>query len=132
MKRILIISLVMAFLVGCVTTGMETKPSSLTPGMARKHIVKGQTTQTEVLEIFGPPNLVTKRGEIETWAFDRISTHEAHLAGILGGGGVIGSGGLGGIVTGGTSRSTTKTIMLLVYFDEEGVVKDWSVTATKF
>lgn len=134
MNRLLIIPIVMVLLTGCVTagTGVNTEPSKLTPGMAGKHIIKGKTTQTEVLEIFGPPDLVTKRGTVETWAFDRISTEEAHLAGILGGGGVIGAGAVGGIVSGGKRTATTKTIMLLVYFNERGIVKDYSVTATKF
>jgi len=131
-NKLLIIPVLMLLLIGCVTTGVNTEPSKLTPGMAGKHIIKGETTQTEVLEIFGPPDLVTKRGTVETWAFDRISTEEAHVAGILGGGGLIGAGAVGGIVSGGKRTATTKTIMLLVYFNEGGIVKDYSVTATKF
>jgi hypothetical protein len=45
--------------VGCVAikpTAQEiAKESALTPGMAKKYIYPGKTTQTEVLEIFGPP-----------------------------------------------------------------------------
>ncbi len=118
----------------------DTRPSALTPGMAKKHIVIGQTTQAEVLEIFGPPDLVTKSGPGEMWGYDKVSREVVYStfsvgAGVLGGGlpggalvgGVAGAGGSSGQV-----QQSTTTVFLLVYFNEANVVIDYKLSATKF
>jgi hypothetical protein len=144
--------------------------------MVKTRLIVGKTNQTEVMEIFGPPDHVTKSGKGEMWGYDKVSREVAVAAtgaradaaagaraggsvglggGVLpfiggAGGGVIG-GALGGVGAGvgsevgqATSQSTaqaaqqaqqietTKTVFLLVYFNEEGIVKDYKLSATKF
>ena len=59
----LLLSLVVC---GCTPSDITPPPtqSNLTAGMAKKAIIKGQTTQAEVTEIFGPPDLVTQQGKM--------------------------------------------------------------------
>lgn len=119
-------------LVGC----SQSRPSALTPGAAKKHIVPGETTQAEVIEVFGTPNIITRRHGHEMWVYDKVSsrtTSAAFGAGGLGGGagsGGFGGGGLAGGV-GSTERSET-TVMLIIYFDENDIVKDYKISQTKF
>jgi hypothetical protein len=48
--------------------------------MVVKHIQKGKTTQTEIMEIFGPPDMVTRSGSGETWGYDKVSREVAENA----------------------------------------------------
>jgi len=116
----------------------QEEQSPLTPGMAKKMIIKGQTKQADVMEVFGPPDLVTTTptgGEM--WGYDRVSREVASWAfGIgLGGGGHPGEdafiGGIAGARAGTTSQ-TVRTLFLLIYFDKEGTVTDYKLSATRF
>lgn len=129
-------------LIGCThqPPSTDTRPSALTPGMAKKHIVVGQTSQSEVLEIFGPPDLVTKSGQGEMWGYDKVSREVAYStfnlgAGVLGGGlpgGALVGGIVGGGVGGGQVQQSTTTMFLLIYFNSANVVIDYKLSATKF
>lgn len=151
-------------------------PSALTPGMVKTKLIIGKTTQAEVMEVFGPPEHVTKSGKGEMWGWDKVSREVALAAtgasaeagtaaaarggaglgigglGLVGGagegvlGGVLGGAGVGlGSEVGQATRQsaaqvaqqagqveTTRTVFLLVYFDEEGTVTDYKLSATKF
>jgi hypothetical protein len=123
MQKIMSIFLVlfMTFLVfGCASPygDMAVRPSNLTPGIVKKQIAVGKTTQGEVMEVFGPPDLITKKDSYEMWGYDKISREAAYTAlGVgVGGGGAVGAGGVGGLAGLGTGYSTqsTKTIFLLI------------------
>ena len=117
---------------GCVTSG----PSPITPGNARRFIEPGRTHLAEVVEVFGPPNIVTRRDGTEMWIYDKVSSRQtAGVFGIGGGGGGLGSGGAGGGLIGGGLSSSTRsetTVMLIIYYDENDIVKDYKITQTKF
>jgi len=63
-------------LLGCATFPMSREPvqkSNLTVGTIKKEIVKGQTTQAEILKLFGSPNLITKNRTEEITRFGIIT-----------------------------------------------------------
>jgi len=117
---------------GCEFSG----PSHITMGMAKIILKPGKTTQLTVLEHFGAPNISTRQDGMEVWVYDKVSSRESSASfGIGGAGGGIGSAGAGGGVIaagfGSSTRSET-TVMLLIYFDENDVVRDYRVSQTKF
>ena len=124
----------------CVCTGLygcaHTRSSAITPGAAKKHIKRDVTTQAEVVEIFGTPNIITVRDGYEMWVYDKVSSRQTRSAfGAAGGGGGWGSGGAGGGGLGGGVGSSTRsetTVMLIIYFGEGDVVSDYKITQTKF
>ena len=59
---------------------VQPKASALTPGMVVKHIQKGKTTQAEIMETFGPPDMVTRSGSGEMWGYDKVSREVAEAA----------------------------------------------------
>jgi hypothetical protein len=81
------------------------RASALTPGMVVKHIQKGKTTQAEIMETFGPPDMVTRSGPGEMWGYDKVSREvaeaatgasaDARMGAHTEAGGRIGAGGLG-------------------------------------
>jgi hypothetical protein len=51
-----------------------TQKSNLTFGMVKSKIVKGKTTQSEILQLFGSPNLTTKnKANDEVWSYNKMS-----------------------------------------------------------
>ena len=123
-KRGILVIGILAVCMGCAMHRENASPSNLTPGMAKRHIIPGQTTQTEVLEIFGPPDLVTRRDSTEVWTYDKISQEVKSSSGYL------------TILLAGLSRERTtahnKSIMLVVYFDVHDRVGDYRLSAAKF
>ena len=51
-----------------------TQKSNLTFGVVKSKIIKGNTTQSEILKIFGAPNLVSKnKSNNEVWSYNKMS-----------------------------------------------------------
>lgn len=102
--------------------GDEYAPSSnLTFGMVKSKIEKGKTSQAEILQIFGSPNMVTKnRSNNEVWSYNRMS--------------VVQKGGQTNFLFGerASVSSSNKSFDLIIVFDSTDVVKDYSVISTNF
>ena len=139
MKKPLLLVFVLSFLLSCAhnpsSNNLTKNESNLTPGMITEKIEKGKTTQTQILEVFGPPDLVTHEDGMDMWGYDKISRSVAYGSFGLGGlgGGLAGEVLLGGMISGkqGYSEQTTKTVFLLVYF-KDNVLIDYKLSATKF
>lgn len=127
-------TLVVAFaaFAGIVCGCTQPDRSNVTLGAAKRHIQPGVTTQAEVIEIFGSPNIATRKDGGEMWVYDKVSSHQT--ANAFGFGVAGGDGGVGGLGTGGrrTSSRSETTVMLIVYFDPNDVVSDYKISQTKF
>ena len=123
-------------LAGCARAPVSSDP--VTAGNAKRNLVPGQTTQQQVIETFGAPNLVTRSGDgTETWTYERV----AYDSSWMGGGGGVSAGGIpggpavvgGGLgFGGGTSSSGSRTVTLIVYFDSTDHVRDYRVMETHY
>ena len=118
--------LVVLLVSGCATSGVkEMSNTNLTAGKVKMEIKKGVTTQAEILQIFGSPNILTKnRSNDEVWNYNRLSYETAY-----------GSEGGGFIFWGGSravSSATTKSFDLIIIYDDKDVVKDYSIIAASF
>lgn len=114
------------FLPACASsnTARPITESNLTAGMAKATITKGTTTQKEIVEVFGPPDLVTHSGDQRIWTYDKIRYDiESGSAGFT----VL----LAGASVSGTRSSSTST-MLIVYFDLSDVVVDYRMSVVRF
>lgn len=115
-----------AAITGCHTTHHtgEADRSNLTAGMTKKTVVKGQTTQAEILEVFGPPDLVTHRDNIQIWTYDKtrydVQASSGYLTVLLAG------------TTSERVTSSSVSTMLIVYFDGKDVVTDYRLNTYKF
>ena len=128
MKTLVSIALfsLMFSLIGCATPPTKTdEGTTLTYGEVKRQITKGVTTQAEVLNVFGSPNLVSKNKEDkEVWAYNRMSYETAS-----------GAGGASLIIIGGSravSSSTTKSFDLIITFDKNSVVEDYKVIQASY
>lgn len=149
--------LFLSLLIGCIPhmTAAEhqqslgsTQEREMTVGIVQKEIRVGMS-QADVAEALGSPNIVTKdsAGD-ETWIYDKIATEASYsrsgqAEGVKGG---VGAGGLldkvlilGGVIYGrsgfneaGASATTQKTLTVVIKFNRNGLVKDFSYHASKF
>ncbi len=109
---------------------------TLTVGTVQKEIRIGMSG-AEVAEVLGSPNIVTTDEERrEVWVYDRIATEVAYSRS---GGTVVGlifsssGGGLGGgSAQAGASRSTQRTLTVVIKFDDQGLVRDFSYHSSQF
>lgn len=126
--RIVTIAATLIAVCSCASTvkeGQPTQKSNLTVGVVKTELIKGKTTQAEVLQLFGSPNLVTKsRSDDEVWnynrmSFETVSGSDAGLAIFWGGSRAL-------------SSTTTKSFDLVITFDENDVVKEYSVISAAY
>jgi len=121
---------------GPTQDSIQKNESNLTPGMITTTIEEGKSTKKDVMEVFGPPDLITKEDGVEMWGYDKISRETAYGSfgiGVLGGGLPGGAGLVGGSVSAkqGYTSQTNKTVFLLIYFKNDKVV-EYKLSTTKF
>lgn len=95
--------------------------SNLTFGTVKSKIVKGETTQEEILKTFGSPNMVTKnKANNEVWSYNRIST--------------VSKGGQTSFIFGEKASISTsnQSFDLIISFTQDDIVEDYSVVSTSF
>ncbi len=132
MKKIAIACIVLAAFVtaGC---GGKKEPQAanekeLTLGVVQKEIRPGMS-QADVAEALGSPNIVTKDSAgKETWIYDKIASEASYST--SGGYWTLILFGMSGQQ--GTSRTTQRTLTVVIKFDKRSNVETLSYHASKF
>lgn len=131
MKIITLISLLVLNIACSSDKAGQTKINSLE---VSDKLVKGKTTQAQVLETFGSPDVVEKTSEGDMWAYSRYSNESDSI-----GGGVshyIWDAGLWNLtgfnVSGDKSSSSTKTASLVVYFNKNKTLATYTFRTEKY
>jgi hypothetical protein len=134
-------------LVGAALLCLSAVPASadqsnpLTHGMVQMTLRIGTTTQAEVLEVFGAPNVTTIDGEgREVWVYDRFATvsqtkDSGFSIGLLvgaGGGSVGGGAGLGFGTSKSKSSTSTRSMTLIIKFGPDHRVADFKSRSSSF
>ena len=134
------IAAVCLMLGGCGETSRPYHNSEFTHGNMKWHLEKNKTTQGEVIEAFGPPNVfsVDSERQEETWIYQKMSTSkvESAFGGGLGlgvkanHGKIGGSGSFGGGQT--TSVQSSRTCCMILKFDASGVLIEYRFRTSDF
>lgn len=105
-------------------------------GTVQREIRVGMTSGA-VAEILGAPNIVSTDVERrEVWIWDKVSSEVSYsrssgvIAGLVIGGSGGGAG--GGSKSAGASRSSQRTLTVIVKFDDAGLVRDFSYRTSSF
>lgn len=117
-----------------------TDPNMLTQGMVQMTLRVGSTTQAEIIETFGAPNITTMDASgNQMWVYDRHATVTTDSSGgfsigiLAGGGSDVGvGGGLGFGKRKSKSTTSSRTMTLVIKFNGRGVVSDFKSRSSSF
>lgn len=126
MLRVAVYSIAsLLLMIGCASTEKPVQKSNLSMGTVKRTIIKGRTTQSEVVQMLGSPNLVTRNShDEEVWTYSRQS-YDSESGGF--GGGLILFGGHKAF-----SSGSSNSFDLILTFDKHDVVKDYSAVQSQF
>ncbi len=149
MKKILIL-LMLVTVTGCVSAQnhradvQDDSGDRISVGTVQKEIRVGMSG-ADVVSVLGSPNMVTTDSERrETWVYDKVSTVRVYSAssasGGMGGGGMAGGGSGGGVLglifggsaEAGAASTSQKTLTIIIKFDNQGLVRDFSYRQSSF
>lgn len=141
MVRYLAVPIILGLAVPVHSKEPKDEPNMLTHGMAQMTLHVGTTTQTEVVETFGAPNITTldAQGQ-EVWVYDRQATvtssgSSGFSIGMLVGGGGGGAGGGAGLGFGSSkskSSQSQRTMTLIIKFGPDKRVSDFKSRSSSF
>ena len=139
-QRLAVSTAILASLGGCTAgqhmSNLNDDDARVTVGTVQKEITVG-TPAAEVAEYLGSPNIVTNDEENrQTWIYDKISREVAYsnstggVAGLIfgGSGGGIGS----GSVSSGASKTSQRTLTVVIKFDHDERVRDFAYHTSRF
>jgi outer membrane protein assembly factor BamE (lipoprotein component of BamABCDE complex) len=117
---------------GCVSTQYEpvtTRNNDLTHGNVQLNLKVAETTQAQVLEAFGAPNVTTIDGSgQEVWMYQRHATVSQNSSSSNYWTVVL----LGGSNKAAGFEETQRTMTLLIKFDDKKVVADFRSRSSEF
>jgi len=116
--------LLLTALWSCAASSPEVE-KSFTHGAVQLNLKKGETTQNEVLNKFGAPNIATLDGDgHEVWTYQKharvTQSNGGHTTIVVDG------------ASTGTVSETSRTMTLIIKFDENKVVSDFKSMYTSF
>jgi len=119
--------------------------SALSYGSVTSRVIKGKTTQTDLIDMFGGPNISTVDSDgLETWVYERSVTQTdasnrsqswqaAANLGVFFGHGSAGAQASGGQSAAASSTTASfRSLTVIVKFNSDKTVKDYSVRASQF
>jgi outer membrane protein assembly factor BamE (lipoprotein component of BamABCDE complex) len=127
---------------GCSATHHATdvraadEADRVTVGTVQKEIIIGMSA-ADVASVLGSPNIVTTDDQHqETWIYDKISSEVTYsrssgtIVGLLFGG----SGGGAGVgsTNAGATATSQRTLTVIIRFDDENIVRDFSYHTSRF
>lgn len=132
MKALWALALTSGVLTSCAANQqgpVDVRNSALTQGNVQMNLRVGKTTKAEVLEVFGSPNITTRDASgSEVWTFQRHATvAQSSSSGnfwtiLLVGGGQSASG----------FSETSRTMTLIIKFDQNDIVSDFRSRTSDF
>lgn len=127
MSPLLLVGLLGA--VGCTHPDPpEQSAQNLTVGTVQREIKVGMPA-SEVAAILGSPNIVTTDAQRrEEWIYDKVSSESVQTENTVGGGIII----FGGSSGQRQSSSTQRTLTIIIKFDEQKMVRDYSYNYSQF
>lgn len=140
-RTALVVLLSSQMLVACSATQHREEVSGdagerVTVGTVQREITMGMSA-ADVAAVLGSPNIVTTDEQRrEVWIWDKISSDVAYsrsssgIVGLVFGGSGAGLG--GGSKSSGAASSSQRTLTVIIKFDEDSTVQDFSYRTTSF
>ena len=129
-RKIVTILLLMGLAVCATSNNKKDDKTNLTFGAVKSQIVKGATTQSEVIRLLGSPNLTSKnKNNQEVWTYSKTASSSE-------GSRVTNSAGIFGLLGTANSKAVNTTSVstfdLIITFTNNDIVDDYSIVTSKF
>ncbi|MEM7411281.1 MAG: hypothetical protein AAF430_13675 [Myxococcota bacterium] len=112
----------------CASAPPPDDADNLTVGKVQGEIKVGMDAAS-VAQVLGSPNIVTTDDQRrETWIYDKVSSDRVSTQSSIGGGIII----FGGGRSSQSSSSTQRTLTIIIKFDEQKMVRDYSYNYSQF
>jgi len=142
----------LTLLTGCKTAqqhatdvqAADAQDDKITVGTVQREIKVGMSS-ADVVTVLGSPNMVTTDSQRrENWVYDKIHTEQVYSSSSSGistlflGGGLVGNAAVGGGVgpstsnSAGASRTSQRTLTIIIKFDENSLVRDFAYRYSSF
>lgn len=141
MRHVTIIFFIFLSVIGTPSVFAQEKNSDLTHGNVQLHLKVDETTQLEVLEAFGAPNITTLDAEgKEVWVYRRharITSSKSSSGGftiglLAGGSNVGGAAGFGKSKSKTSAEQSYRSMTLIIKFGPSNVVRDFRSRSSSF
>jgi outer membrane protein assembly factor BamE (lipoprotein component of BamABCDE complex) len=123
-KLVIAVAAILPLVTGCTSTNTAVQEEQMTVAKAQSEIKIGMPS-SQVVEVLGSPNMVTTDDQRrETWVYDRVSQQVSSS-----------SSGAWLLIAGGSSASqssNSRTLTIIVKFDENSKVRDFSYRTSTF
>lgn len=130
MKFITLITLTL-FITACASE--KSQHSSINSVNVTDTLVKGKSTQAQIIETFGTPDIAEKTPEGDMWAYSRHSNESNSVGGSVSHYAWTGWSYLSGVNVGGDqSSSSTKNSSLILYFNKSKVLQTYTFRTERF
>jgi outer membrane protein assembly factor BamE (lipoprotein component of BamABCDE complex) len=135
MKKFISLSLSLVLAVSCASQSEKNTKNPFDPLTLKENLLLGKTTQAQLMETFGAPDMVTEDGSKEDiWAYNQRKS-ESSNSGISSGMlaflpiAPLAAFDIGGSL--GKRESGTKSTTLMLYFDKKKVLKNYNLQKVK-
>jgi outer membrane protein assembly factor BamE (lipoprotein component of BamABCDE complex) len=100
----------------------------ISAGTVQREIRVGMSG-ADVVSVLGSPNMVTTDDKRrETWVYDKIATEQVYSTSAAGGSLIL----AGGQRSAGAASTTQRTLTIIIKFDENNLVRDYSYRQSSF
>jgi outer membrane protein assembly factor BamE (lipoprotein component of BamABCDE complex) len=137
-KKLIIVILSALLISGCASAArhsqltQDNNADRLTVGKVQKEISIGMPA-SQVIEVLGSPNIVTTDEERrEVWVYDKIATDVSYSNSESGAGVWLLIMGVGGSGRSGAQSTSQRTLTVVIKFDQDKKVRDFSYHSSKF
>lgn len=135
MNKFLSLTLSLILITSCASQSEKDTKNPFDPLTLKESLVIGKTTQAQLMETFGAPDMVTEDGSKEDiWAYNQ-SKNESSNSGLSTGMlaflpiAPLAALNIGGNL--GKSESGSKSVTLMLYFDKAKILKNYSLKKIK-
>lgn len=134
MKKFIFSTIIFIIITACsnrniIDNTVPTQRSNLTVGIIKKNIIEGVTTQNDIINLFGAPNIITTNSKgNEVWNYSKSNyqsgseKNETAWSLLL----------LGSSKSSVLSSSSTASFNLIIIFNPKGIVESYRVVSASF
>lgn len=134
MKNLCLVISMFAF-VACATNEKTEEKNPFNAITLKEKIIEGKTTQSEILETFGAPDITTESEQKEdVWTYAKTSTKNQGTSAGVGALALFLPGplyGIGGSFDKHEDETATKSVSVIIKFNKKKIVKSYSISRSK-